>query len=117
MESPGLGGLALAVAAAAVLTAPFSVMAAADLRGADDALRFVAIGVLGVAVPYALEYIALRFTSLRAFGVLLSLDPGVAALAGLIWLGQTLTARDAVGLVLVIVASVGATTMRAPADH
>ena len=53
----------------------------------------------------ALELIALRRLSARVFGVLLSLEPAVAALAGLVVLGQRLTRPQLVGLVCVMAAS------------
>jgi len=58
-------------------------------------------------VPYSLELLALRKLTPRAFGVMLSLDPGLAALAGLVVLGQHLAARELAAMVLVIAANLG----------
>jgi inner membrane transporter RhtA len=58
-------------------------------------------------VPYSLELFALRRVTPRAFGVLLSLDPAVAALVGLLVLGQHLAWRELVALVLVVAANAG----------
>ena len=71
-------------------------------------------GCLGVAclstiIPYSLELVALRRLSTAAFGLLMSLEPAMAALAGVLVLGQRLTAVLAVAVVMVIVASVGST--------
>ena len=55
---------------------------------------------------------ALRRLSTAVFGLLMSLEPAVAALAGVIVLGQALTAVLAIALVLVVAASVGATRGR-----
>jgi inner membrane transporter RhtA len=78
----------------------------------------LAIG-LGVAclssvVPYSLESEALRRMPANVFGVLMSLEPAVAALAGFVVLGQRLGGRDLVAIALVIAASVGATRTAAP---
>jgi inner membrane transporter RhtA len=113
-ESRGLDGLALAIAAAAVLTLPIGVPAAFGTRDASDLAIVGAVGVLGIAVPYALEYAAIRVVSVKAFSVLLSLDPAIAALAGLVWLGQTLAPSDLLGIGLVVAASAGVMGSRTP---
>jgi inner membrane transporter RhtA len=63
-------------------------------------------------IPYICELAALRRMPTRVFGVLMSLEPGAAAIAGLIVLHQALAARETVALVLVSVASVGITLGR-----
>jgi inner membrane transporter RhtA len=107
-ESAGVDGLAVAVAAAAFVTFPAAVPAAMATRTTDDLGLIAAVALLGLAVPFGLEYIALRAVSVRTFGVLLSLDPAIAALAGAVWLGQRLRAADVAGIGLVVVASAGA---------
>lgn len=67
------------------------------------------VAVLSSLVPYSLELIALRRMTTGAFGLLMSLEPAVAALAGLIVLGQHFTFVLATALVLVVVASIGTT--------
>ena len=64
--------------------------------------------MLSSAIPYSFEVEALRRIRPAVFGVLMSLEPAVAALAGLIVLGQRLSGRVLIGIALVIVASVGA---------
>jgi inner membrane transporter RhtA len=113
-ESRGLDGLALAIAAAAVLTLPIGVPAAFGTRDASDLAIVGAVGVLGIAVPYALEYAAIRVVSVKAFSVLLSLDPAIAAFAGLVWLGQALAPSDLLGIGLVVAASAGVMSSRSP---
>ena len=68
-----------------------------------------AVGVLSSAIPYSLDLLALRRLPTAVFGVLTSLNPGVAALAGYLLLGQTVSALQALGVGLVMVASVGVT--------
>ena len=60
-------------------------------------------------IPYSLDLEALRLIPARVFGVLMSLEPAVAALAGLVVLGQHLGAREWGAIALVVVASAGAT--------
>jgi inner membrane transporter RhtA len=75
----------------------------------------LAVAVLSSVVPYSLESESLRRMPAHVFGVLMSLEPAVAALAGFVVLGQTLGARELVAIGLVIAASVGVTrTTAAP---
>jgi inner membrane transporter RhtA len=67
-----------------------------------------AVGMLSSAIPYSFELEALRRIAVHVFGVLMSLEPAMAALAGLIVLGQGLSARELVGIALVVAASAGA---------
>jgi inner membrane transporter RhtA len=60
-------------------------------------------------IPYSLESESLRRMPAHVFGVLMSLDPALAALAGFVVLGQTLGVRELVAIGLVIAASVGVT--------
>jgi inner membrane transporter RhtA len=107
---PGLGGLAVAFAVATLLILPFGIV------GASRAFRHphllaggVAVSLLAAIVPYALELIALRTLPTRVFGVLMSLQPAGAAVAGLLILGQHLGPAPLVALVLVSAAGVGIT--------
>ena len=67
------------------------------------------VAVLSSLIPYTLELVALRRLSTAVFGLLMSLEPAVAALAGVVVLGQHLTTALVVALVLVVAASAGAT--------
>jgi threonine/homoserine efflux transporter RhtA len=64
-------------------------------------------GVL-TAIPYTLEFLALRWMRAATYGVLVSLEPAVAAIVGVLLLGQTPTAVEVVAIALVVIASVGA---------
>ena len=68
-----------------------------------------AVALASSVIPYSLESESLRRLPANVFGVLMSLEPAVAALAGVIVLGQPLTAVLAVALVMVVTASVGTT--------
>jgi inner membrane transporter RhtA len=67
-----------------------------------------AVGLLSSAIPYTFELEALRRIRAPVFGVLMSLEPGIAALAGFLVLGQTLGPRALLGILLVTLASLGA---------
>jgi len=112
-----LGGLAVAMTVAAVIVVPLGAGDAASAVAADPRLLvvFLVVAVLTSALPYSLEMVALRRLPTRVFGVLSSLGPATAALAGLVVLGQALGVRELVALVLVTAASVGVTaTARRP---
>jgi inner membrane transporter RhtA len=101
-----LDGLAIAMAIAAVLVAPVGVLSAGSALWTPDALwRGATIAVLSSVLPYSLELIALRRLAAHVFGILLSLEPAVAALAGLFVLGQKLSASQLLGMACVVAAS------------
>ncbi|HXA42319.1 MAG TPA: EamA family transporter [Candidatus Solibacter sp.] len=102
--------LALAmVGSAAVLVVP-ALLQAAPLLGRPGFLALgVGVGVLSSAIPYSVELIAMERVPPTVFGVLLSLQPFMAAVMGLLVLGQHVSALEAIGLLLVIAASVGVT--------
>lgn len=107
--TPGGSGLALAMVAASALVLPFGIA-----EGGAELLDPVVLGIgLGVAIlssaiPYSLEFEALRRLPARVFGVLMSLEPAMAALAGFVVLGEVLDARELAAIGLVVVASAGA---------
>lgn len=108
-RSEGLGGLAAAMAISAVLLAPAGLATGAGEMGSASVLaRGLAVGILSSAFPYALEIEALRRLPNAVFGVMMSLEPAVAALVGFIALGQGLDWSEAVAIALVVMASAGA---------
>lgn len=107
---PGHGGLSIGLLVAAVLLLPVGVPASVTVAGAPDLLLLAAItAVLSSVIPYAFELAALRRLPQRVFGVLLSLEPAFATLAGWMILGQDATALRMLAVALVIAASVGTT--------
>jgi inner membrane transporter RhtA len=68
------------------------------------------LGIACSVIPYSLEMEVLRRMSARVFGVLMSLQPAVAAIIGWLMLGQSLSARSVVAIVIVVVAGAAATT-------
>ncbi|EPF18620.1 putative membrane protein [Cedecea davisae DSM 4568] len=69
----------------------------------------LAIAVLSTALPYSLEMIALTRLPTRTFGTLMSLEPGLAALSGMLFLGEHLTLIQWLALLCIIAASAGST--------
>lgn len=110
---PGLQAVALGMGISAVVALPLGLAAAGDgvLDGHVLLIALVA-GVAGSVVPYSLEGLALRRIAPGVFGVLMALEPGVAAAAGVLLLDQAVEATTVVGLALVVAAGVGIT--RAP---
>ncbi|MHB8958032.1 MAG: EamA family transporter [Candidatus Limnocylindrales bacterium] len=102
-----LDGLALAMLIGAVVVAP---AAGLSWGGAAVTLGVLVAGagvaVLSSVVPYSLELLALRRLDTRVFGVLLSLEPAVAATAGFVLLGERLEPFQIAGIGLVVAASV-----------
>lgn len=99
-----LDGLALAMVFATALVAPFGLGSAGQWT-AEVLLKGLGIAVLSSVLPYSLELLALRRLDPRVFGVLLSLEPAVAALAGFVVLAQRLSAPQLLGMTLVVAAS------------
>lgn len=107
---PGFSGLAIALTVGAVVLAPVGIVVGGSaLVRPGNLSRGAAIGILSSAVPYGLELAALRRLPAAAFSVLMSLEPAMGALSGLIFLGQRLRWEDWLAVACVMVASIGAT--------
>jgi inner membrane transporter RhtA len=105
-----LAGLALATALGAVLTLPAGILVAGtDLLEPRTLALGLAVGVVSSAIPYSLDLLALRRLRTAVFGVLTSLNPAIAALAGLVVLNELPPQRQLVGIALVVLASAGVT--------
>jgi inner membrane transporter RhtA len=105
----GSSGLAIAMVVAAVLVTPPAVVAGGSAMFRPAVLGIgVAIGVLSSVIPYGLELNALRRMPIRLFGVWMSMEPAVAALIGLVMLGQHLTVTEWVAIGCVMAACAGA---------
>jgi inner membrane transporter RhtA len=105
-------GLALAMAIAALVAAPVGVVdSGTALLSPWVLLVGLGVALLSSVVPYSLELEALRRIPPKVFGVLMSLEPAVAALVGLVVLGEVLQPLQWVAVLCVVAASVGATRM------
>ena len=106
---PGGTGLVIALCVGTVILCPFGI-ADAGYALLDPKLLVAGFGVamLSSAIPFSLELEALRKIPARVFGVLMSLEPAVAALAGLVVLGERLGMRAVAAVFFVTVAAAGA---------
>jgi inner membrane transporter RhtA len=103
-------GVALAMTVAVVVPlVPGIAGAGTDLLKPEFLAIGCAVALMSSVLPYSLETEALRRLPANVFGVLMSLEPAAAAIAGFIVLGQGLRARDVVAIGLVIAASIGVT--------
>jgi inner membrane transporter RhtA len=110
---PGTDGLAIALAVAALLVLPFGAQGAAAVVDRPSLLLpALAVAILSSVVSYGLELSALRRIPTRVFGILMSLEPAAAAVAGLLFLSQRLHAREVAALAMVSAASAGVTLAR-----
>jgi inner membrane transporter RhtA len=103
-------GLAIAMAVGTLPLIPIGIAdAGVSLLHPNLLAVGFAVALLSSVVPYSLELEALRRMPPQVFGVLMSLEPAIAALAGLVVIGQNLSALDVVAMTLVVTASAGAT--------
>ena len=106
---PGTSGLTIAMLVAAVVIIPAGVTAGGTALLRPGILASgLAIGLLSSVIPYSLELEALRRVPARVFGIWMSLEPAVAALVGLVMLGETLAVTEWAAIVCVMIACAGA---------
>lgn len=107
---PGLDGLAVASVVATLLLTPAAVgVGGSDLLDPRILALGALVGLLSSVIPYSCELVALRTLRPAVFSILMSLEPAAAALAGIVVLGEFLTAEQWVAMACVVIASVGAT--------
>ena len=107
---PGGEGLALAMTVAALVLLPIGVVSAgAALLHPKWLLVGFLVALVSTVIPFSLEFEAMRRMSPRAFGVLLSSEPAIAALVGVTLLGDRLGPRQLLALLLISVAAAGST--------
>lgn len=101
--------VALGMSTAAVVILPFGVSSAGvALLTPSVLLLGLGVALVSSALPYSLEMIALRHIPKRTFGVLLSAEPAIGAIAGLILLHERLGGLQWLAIGCIVVASVGA---------
>ncbi|WP_166345225.1 EamA family transporter [Phytoactinopolyspora limicola] len=106
----GASGLAVASAVGMLAVAPIGLgEGGASMWQPSLVAVAVAVGLLSSAVPYALELEALRRMPAKVFGILMSLEPVVAALVGLVLLSEILAVREWAAIGCVVLACIGAT--------
>lgn len=107
---PGTDGLAVALAVGTLIALPFGAKdASAVLDRPGLLLPAFGVAILSSVLSYGLELPALRRMPTRVFGILMSLEPGAAAISGLLFLDQRLQPREVAALFMVSAASAGVT--------
>ncbi|MEW5989836.1 MAG: EamA family transporter [Chloroflexota bacterium] len=107
---PGNSGLAIAMLVAAVVVLPVE-LAVGGLAGLTPGLlaAAIAVAVLSTALPWSLEFEALKRMTARSYGILVTLEPAVAAAVGAILLGQAVGVQGLLAIVCVTAAALGVT--------
>jgi len=113
-EEHGPATVALGSLIAAIIFVPVGMAQATDSIWQWSILPVgLAVAILSTALPYSLEMIALTRLPTRIFGTLMSMEPALAAVSGMVFLGEILTLTQTLALCSIIVASMGSTlTMR-----
>jgi inner membrane transporter RhtA len=101
----GMQGLSIALLVAAVAASPVSFFVKGVVFAFTPLVSTIGLAVLTPLLPYALELMALRKTSTRAFGIFMSMEPAISALLGFVILAQQLSLRQISGIGCVVVAS------------
>ncbi len=105
----GIDGFAIANLLAALMVLPFGFARAVPYFTEWANFRAIFLVTALAVVPLGLEFFALKRLSTRIFGVLLSLEPAIASIMGLILLGELLGWKDWLAISIVTIASIGAT--------
>ncbi|MGW0803726.1 EamA family transporter [Nonomuraea sp. NPDC002799] len=122
---PGASGLTFAMIVSAVLIAPVGVATGgAELLRPELVLIGLGVGLLSSAIPYTLELQALRRMPQHVFGILMSVEPAVAAVIGVLLLSEFLAGQQWAAIICIVAASLGSTRMNRerkppvpPGDH
>jgi len=113
-EEHGPATVALGSLIAAIIFVPLGMAQATESIWQWSILPVgLAVAILSTALPYSLEMIALTRLPTRIFGTLMSMEPALAAISGVVFLGEPLTFTQTLALCSIIAASMGSTlTMR-----
>ncbi|MGV3708981.1 MAG: threonine/homoserine exporter RhtA [Gemmatimonas sp.] len=106
----GVETAAMGMAIAAVIALPLGIInAGSALLNPNIIPVALAVAVLSSALPYTLEMYSLRRLPTKTFGTLMSVEPALGALSGLLLLGEQLTLRQWLGIFAIIITSIGTT--------
>ncbi|MGQ7790457.1 EamA family transporter [Shigella flexneri] len=94
---------------AALIFVPIGALRLVKHSGTGRLFHWVWLSLFSTALPYSLEMIALTRLPTRTFGTLMSMEPALAAVSGMIFLGETLTPIQLLALGAIIAASMGST--------
>lgn len=99
----------------AIVLTPIWLGTGAKLAGHGRAVLLgLAVAVLSSALPYFLELVAIKRVRASTYGILLSIEPAIAALMGFLILSQGLAYRDVAAIVAIVVAAAGASWVNSP---
>lgn len=102
--------VSLGMSIAAITVLPFGIANAGTALFSPSLLLIgLGVAILSSALPYSLEMVALKRLPKQVFGVLLSMEPAVGALAGLVLLSEQLSAVEWLAIGCIVLASVGTT--------
>ena len=107
LDGGGAGLAAAMVVATLVILVPGLIGGGGGLVSPPVLLLGAAVALLSAAIPFSMEVEAMRRIPSSTFGVMMSLEPAIAALVGLAVLGQSILLGEALAILLVVVASVG----------
>ena len=115
---PGNDGLTIGMVIAAIIMIPFAVPVVSDLFF-DPLILLACFGValLSTTIPLTLEYAALKRIPKRTYGVLVSVEPAVAAMAGVLLLGELLDLQGMIAIACVVIAAIGITISDGRSSH
>ncbi|MGK9172415.1 threonine/homoserine exporter RhtA [Yokenella regensburgei] len=109
-EDHGPATVALGSLIAAIVFVPLGIIQAGELLWHWSVLPLgIAVAILSTALPYSLEMIALTRIPTRTFGTLMSMEPALAAMSGMVFLGETLNFQQIMALMCIVIASIGST--------
>lgn len=109
-EEHGPATVAMGSLIAAVVFVPIGAFQAGDVLWQWSILPLgLGIAILSTALPYSLEMIALTRLPTRTFGTLMSMEPALAAVSGMLFLNETLTGTQTLALLAIMAASMGST--------
>ena len=112
----GITATALGMAVASLMLLPFAAHALPLALSRPPVLLAAAgMALLSSAIPYTIEMMAMRRMSMRGFSILMSLEPAIAALTGLVLLGEHLSPLRWLAIAGIIAAWVGSAATDAPA--
>ena len=106
----GNDGLTIGMVIASIIMIPFALPVIPDLIfNPQILLMSFGVALLSTTVPLTLEYAALKRIPKRTYGILVSLEPAVAALAGVLLLGEFLGLQGMIAIACVVIAAMGIT--------
>ncbi|MEM7406450.1 MAG: EamA family transporter [Pseudomonadota bacterium] len=106
---PGNDGLTIGMCIAAAIMLPLAVPVLPKLIDPTLALMALGVALLSTTIPFTFEFQALKRLPPRTYGVLVSLEPGVATLVGALLLGERIGIQGTAAVLCVVIAAIGMT--------